>query len=95
MERSLVVALRFNGNSPIKHETETSTPQPKQDQKNFGSNNQLSHYIALQAESLAERLMHTQDFKSASEGSAIATTRLRTLIETLGNDDNQLQKYVD
>ena len=91
----MVVALRFNGNSPIKHETETSTPQPKQDQKNFGSNNQLSHYIALQAESLAERLMHTQDFKSASEGSAIATTRLRTLIETLGNDDNQLQKYLD
>ena len=67
VERSLVAVSSLKGSSPIKHETERSTQAPKQGKKDFDNNNQLSHYIALQAESLAERLMHAQDFKSPLE----------------------------
>ena len=95
MERSLVAVSSLKGSSPIKHETERSTQAPKQGKKDFDNNNQLSHYIALQAESLAERLMHAQDFKSPLENSVIAHARLNSLIKTLGNDNNQLQKYIE
>ena len=95
VERSLVAVSSLKGSSPIKHETERSTQAPKQGKKDFDNNNQLSHYIALQAESLAERLMHAQDFKSPLENSVIAHARLNSLIKTLGNDNNQLQKYIE
>lgn len=40
-------------------------------------------------------MTHAHDFQCASESSAIAISRLKALRKTLGNDDQQLQKYLN